>query len=100
MERAEAKALGLKRYNTGRACKWGHYSDRLVPDKHCVECVNIRNRKAYAVNIDKERVRSRKYRAANLESGRTRSRDYYRFAGKPSEGAQKYLLRYPPKAGA
>jgi hypothetical protein len=40
MERSEALALGLTKYNTGRACRNGHYADRYTDSGSCQECVN------------------------------------------------------------
>src|SRR5690606_28784629 len=36
--RPEARARGLKRYFTGKPCKRGHVSERLVSSKACVQC--------------------------------------------------------------
>jgi hypothetical protein len=36
--RAEAKALGLKRYFTGKPCKRGHVCERKADDGCCLEC--------------------------------------------------------------
>jgi hypothetical protein len=33
-----AKASGLKRYRTGRACRNGHAAERFVSSRACVEC--------------------------------------------------------------
>jgi hypothetical protein len=35
---SEAKSIGAPKYNTGKPCKHGHYSDRYTADGHCVEC--------------------------------------------------------------
>ena len=35
--RKEAKEFGLKRYYTGKPCKWGHISERLMMGG-CIEC--------------------------------------------------------------
>lgn len=40
--RAEAMALGLKRYFTGKACKWGHFSPRRLSSV-CIGC-DLRHR--------------------------------------------------------
>lgn len=40
MERNEAIALGLRKFNTGRACRHGHYADRYVDSGSCCECIN------------------------------------------------------------
>ncbi len=39
MKHAEAKALGLTTYSTGKPCKNGHFADRYVSNKGCCECV-------------------------------------------------------------
>jgi len=35
---SEAKAQGVKRYFTGKACKNGHISDRFTCNRECVAC--------------------------------------------------------------
>ncbi len=39
MERKEATAKGLKKYNTGRPCKHGHIADRYVESGACSACL-------------------------------------------------------------
>lgn len=39
MERKEAAAAGLKKYNTGRPCRHGHTADRYVESGACSECL-------------------------------------------------------------
>lgn len=39
MERKEAAAAGLKKYNTGRLCKHGHKADRYVDSGACSACL-------------------------------------------------------------
>ncbi len=41
MERKEAAAAGLKKYNTGRPCKHGHIAERYVDSGACYECLKI-----------------------------------------------------------
>ena len=36
--RAKAKELGLKRYFTGKPCKFGHIAQRKIENGSCVEC--------------------------------------------------------------
>jgi len=36
--RMSAAHSGLKRYYTGKLCKYGHDSERYVYNGHCVEC--------------------------------------------------------------
>jgi hypothetical protein len=37
--RQNAASVGLKKYNTGQACKHGHMADRYVESGACVDCV-------------------------------------------------------------
>lgn len=82
MKRAEAKAFGLKFYNTGKPCKHGHLSDRYASTAICVECVKIagvdRNknnreaqyaswRKWYEANKETHHIRVKRWQAANPE---------------------------------
>ena len=39
MERKQAVAAGLKKYNTGRPCRHGHKADRYVDSGACSECL-------------------------------------------------------------
>lgn len=39
MERKEAAAAGLKKYNTNRPCKYGHIADRYVESGACSDCL-------------------------------------------------------------
>lgn len=39
MERKEAAAAGLKKYNTGRPCKHGHMAERYVDSGACSACL-------------------------------------------------------------
>lgn len=40
ISRKEAKALGLKRYYTGKECPNGHLSERKIYNHSCIECGN------------------------------------------------------------
>lgn len=44
IKRKVAVSLGLKRYYTGKPCKYGHISYRETGSGQCVECKNIRTR--------------------------------------------------------
>lgn len=41
ISRAEARSAGLKRYFTGRPCKYGHVAERHAAGAHCVECERL-----------------------------------------------------------
>ena len=55
IERAEAKAKGLRFYFTGKPCKHGHVAEREVLNATCVEC---------------ERAVMKKYRLKKRVAGR------------------------------
>jgi len=50
ISRAEAKSKGLKHYFTGKPCKHGHVSKRLVSNKNCWDCALIAKSKDYKDN--------------------------------------------------
>src|SRR6516225_9479147 len=57
ISRAEARALGLKRFFTGKPCKHGHVAERHVSTSACVECELGRWRARRAANPEKARER-------------------------------------------
>ena len=63
ISRTEAKALGLRRYFTGKPCKHGHVAERLICNKGCVVCqaLKVGNNKEY------HREKNREWRKANPE---------------------------------
>jgi len=69
--KAVAKAAGLTRYNTGRACSSGHLSDRSVANGTCCECARLRAAGAYAGLGPEEKQEylagRRAYNKGNLE---------------------------------
>jgi len=79
ISRAEARALGLKRYFTGKPCQRGHVAERGVISLDCVECVRTRRGANLAKARERERERARKYRAA--DPGRVRE-NWRRWAAK------------------
>jgi hypothetical protein len=69
----EARALGLKRYSTGKPCKNGHISERVVSNKTCVECLYERARAKYAEDPSKVKERAIEWSRSNPERNRARS---------------------------
>lgn len=82
MKKREAKALGLKFYNTGKPCKHGHLSDRYTSTAICIECVKLAGvdryknnreaqlaswRKWHKTNKDTHNVRVKRWQAANKD---------------------------------
>jgi hypothetical protein len=80
ISRAEAKALGLKSFFTGKPCKHGPVAERYVSSRGCVECDRARALEWRVANREMARERSReggrKYRAANPQKDRERKRKW------------------------
>lgn len=74
--RAEARALGLKRYFTGKPCRRGHIAERQVSNLTCMGCTNEKQRAAYP-SRDRvaERERLRAWNAANRDKVNARQRE-------------------------
>jgi hypothetical protein len=66
MKRAEAKAQGLKFYNTGKPCKHGHFADRYIAGA-CVECVKLAGVDRYKNNRESQHASWRKWYEANKD---------------------------------
>ena len=67
ISRAEAKALGRKRYFTGKSCKYGHVAERQVPNGNCCECHRAHDRAYDAANREKRLAYFRARYAANKD---------------------------------
>ena len=65
--RPQAKALGLKYYFTGKPCKYGHISERLLGNGSCYQCELLRNRDWKLNNRSKCTSYEANRRAAKLE---------------------------------
>ena len=76
--KAAAKALGLKRYFTGKPCKRGHMSDRSVSTSNCLKCAGERLHQYNEANRDEIRERKRQYYEANRDKRLEYGRRYYR----------------------
>lgn len=56
MERKEAAAAGLKKYNTGRPCRHGHSADRYVDSGACSACLKNMVAVNYAKSADEREI--------------------------------------------
>ncbi|HXI43857.1 MAG TPA: HNH endonuclease [Bryobacteraceae bacterium] len=65
ISRAQAKALGLKRYFTGVVCIAGHFSERDVSSHSCISCRKISQRKRWREDTQ-FRAKKERWRLANL----------------------------------
>lgn len=71
VSRAEAKALGLKTYFTGRPCGRGGIAERRTIDGRC-QCAHCKS-----FNAPKQQIRSRRHRESNREGLREQKRIHY-----------------------
>ena len=66
----------IKRYNTGKPCKYGHYSDRLLSNNCCIECAKIRLKTWQSSNPDKVKQLDKNRHARDREKRNSRQRQY------------------------
>lgn len=82
MERKDAIAAGLLKYNTGRPCKHGHIADRLVSTRTCIPCCYKARKKWIKLNPERNREIQRACQKRNNygydEKSKKRMREYYR----------------------
>jgi hypothetical protein len=71
---SEAKALGRKRYFTGKPCKHGHVAERQVPNGNCCECKRAYDRAYDQANREKLLAFFRARYAANKDKWLTYAR--------------------------
>jgi 5-methylcytosine-specific restriction endonuclease McrA len=75
ISRQEARALGLKRYFTGKPCKHGHVAERYTSIGNCVECQAQNYRDWYPENVSGIVERNARWRADNPEKVAKHDRD-------------------------
>jgi hypothetical protein len=61
----EARARGLKRFFTGKPCKYGHVSERTVSGQKCVACLLIYEQERYAADPAPKIAKTAAYYARN-----------------------------------
>jgi len=75
--RENARAAGLKRFFTGKPCKFGHACQRYTGDSKCVECHRLNKKIRYHQDPDKSRAQMRAYRKNNPHRMRELDRRTY-----------------------
>ena len=101
MKRAEAKALGLKMYSTGKPCKHGHLSERYTSTAICRECVKIAGADSYKNNREMHYASWRKWYESNKETHHARSRRWQKEnSERVKDVAQKWTAANPEKVAA
>src|SRR5689334_12816983 len=76
MTRAEAIAAGLTQYFTGKPCKHGHISERLVANKVCMACAKLHKTAYREKHPDRVSARYAAWRAGHREELATYLHEY------------------------
>lgn len=80
INRKIAIELGLKRYFTGKPCKYGHVSERILPSSNCAVCAKINASKKVSEmtdeQVEKKRKSARKSSAKRREKTRVYQKEY------------------------
>lgn len=90
--RAEAKAVGSKRYFTGKPCKHGHIEVRDTKTGACMECSRERTRKFILANPEKKKAQDKEYSAKNKEKIAANMR---RWLERNPDGRKKWRDAHP-----
>lgn len=77
ISRNKAKELGMSRYFTGKPCKHGHISERMVTNHGCAECSRLACSDYSKKYREKERKRNKEYRNKNPDKASRWSRASY-----------------------
>ena len=101
--RAEAKAAGSPRYNTGKPCKHGHIADRFTSSGTCSECLAPRRREGMrkwaAENPEEKKRRAAEWYDKNRDEIIERMREkYYADIDKSRERSRDYAARHKKEA--
>jgi hypothetical protein len=75
--RKDAKLHGLKRYFTGKPCKYGHVSERYTLKGVCCDCHALQYDKYLTDNADKERTRKASWMKDFRDNMSQEDRDNY-----------------------
>lgn len=78
ISRKEARERGLKRYYTGKPCKYNHVEERLVSNGSCMECARIKSMNQYYNNTEVCRERARNYKEKHRDHCREHKRQWYK----------------------
>jgi hypothetical protein len=94
--RARAKAAGLKRYFTGKPCKYGHIAERLTRTGFCAVCYKLWTKANYLKNAEILRAAARKSTLRRYHA----KKDDPAYRQILKNRARLYRERYPEKQAA
>jgi hypothetical protein len=73
----QSKKVGNVRYNTGKPCRYGHFSDRLTSTGQCCECKNIYQKKLRQTNGELVKDKERNYYQRHKDERRAYQSNHY-----------------------
>lgn len=76
ISRKQARALGLKRFFTGKPCKQGHVAERGVAGGCCIVCREARVKAWNATNPKRRKVTRERWLEQNRERDLQSKRNY------------------------
>jgi hypothetical protein len=76
ISRRDAKALGFKRYYTGKPCVFGHVSERLVSSKQCMICACEKANTYAKKNPELVAAKKKSYRLKNKDKVSAYKKEY------------------------
>lgn len=65
-----------EKFLSGKPCKRGHLSERLVSSRACCQCQSDKNRAVYEARREEIKAKTKAYRDANLEVAKAKQRAY------------------------
>lgn len=96
ISRKESLVAGLTHYFTGRCCKRGHMSRRLVSTMQCCECLYVRLKAWLSDNRETSRAWDRKWKENNRD--RHKELERRRYAKNPGKFVAKTKRYYQKNA--
>jgi 5-methylcytosine-specific restriction endonuclease McrA len=103
--RAQARALGLTRYFTGKPCRHGHVDERITATANCLACLRpklaAKRRKWRRDNPDKARAAKKRWRDANGQTPAevARKRRWYEAnQAQQAERSKQWMTNHPERA--
>ncbi len=101
ISKPEAIAQGLDYYFTGKPCKNGHLSRRLVSNRNCEQCLKSYNKSYYLKNAETYKARDAEYYKNNKESVSRRQKQFYEMNPEANRRRRNnYKQKHPEKLAA